>query len=638
MSLAQSVEAASIGRLSAQTLKPATRYQLERTKLPVAPLTRYGLPLGDSFALVAEFSRAQPVTQCARWLLGAALAAWAGTVCAAPPSTPQPTHPIPKLQPLPPPPALLAQPKFGPCYAIVIQNRGVAVDLAAKATSPTSVTLTWSGFPGTYEVSSSGPGAPFRGSATLGPATLARKPPSTMERFKQPAAPPLFPASLTHAQAAPGSQYSYTIIGTLADGRKACGQAVATTPVPGTPGQMQVLTGPGGGVVSAVPQVSGQRQLPSRPIPAPAPQARLCVELPSRAGQLPPKANRGYLKIAGDGSVVGVNRGPLASIPEKTWEPGQTLRVRFIDGSAALRARVRLYAEEWRPHANVRFDWVGDGVPAEIRVSFAQTDASWSQVGRDALLVPANEATMNFGWFKDETTDQEVRRTALHEFGHALGLIHEHQSPAAGIQWDRPKVYEWYSTNLGWDQATVDANVLTKLSANTTNYTVFDPTSIMQYHVPASLTLDGKGIGWNTELSRMDQAAIRAWYPFPTASVGQLRTGDDCDAINFVVKEGVVPQGQLLVRLGTSGPVNWWKSIKIPFGNGGLHEIDVGGLRAESRWTFWRNVLDESRPIRFSKAKFLGVHTELGFTWDVLRALPDGGELHLVWVRDSCSQ
>ena len=78
--------------------------------------------------------------------------------------------------------------------------------------------------------------------------------------------------------------------------------------------------------------------------------------------------------------------------------------------------------------------------PAEIRITFDPGN-SWSTVGRDALLVPAGSPTINFGWFADvvtdklvsRVTDQEIRRTVLHEFGHALGFIHEHQSPAAGI-------------------------------------------------------------------------------------------------------------------------------------------------------------------------------------------------------------
>jgi hypothetical protein len=134
---------------------------------------------------------------------------------------------------LPPPPPLAAQPQFGPCYPIVIQNRGVAIDLKAAATSPTSIALTWSGFAGAYEVTSSGPGAAFRGSMTLGPATLARDPSSTsLSRGagNLAPAPQVFPGNMTHATASSASQYSYTIIGTLADGRKACGQATATTP------------------------------------------------------------------------------------------------------------------------------------------------------------------------------------------------------------------------------------------------------------------------------------------------------------------------------------------------------------------------------------------------------------------------
>jgi hypothetical protein len=130
----------------------------------------------------------------------------------------------------PPPP--VPEPQFGPCYPIVVQNRGVSIDLTAVATNAYTVTLMWSGFAGVYEVSSSGPGTPFRGSVTLAPpARLApRGSVPIAPRFRQPAPPQLFPGTVTHGQASPGTQYAYTIIGTLTDGRKACGQATATTP------------------------------------------------------------------------------------------------------------------------------------------------------------------------------------------------------------------------------------------------------------------------------------------------------------------------------------------------------------------------------------------------------------------------
>ena len=60
---------------------------------------------------------------------------------------------------------------------------------------------------------------------------------------------------------------------------------------------------------------------------------------------------------------------------------------------------------------------------------------SWSYLGTDAARVPKECFTMNLG-FVD-------RPTVLHEFGHSLGLIHEHQSPfPGGFEWNRENVSE----------------------------------------------------------------------------------------------------------------------------------------------------------------------------------------------------
>src|SRR5690606_37607016 len=137
-----------------------------------------------------------------------------------------------------------------------------------------------------------------------------------------------------------------------------------------------------------------------------------------------------------------------------------------------VRSKVRKYAEEWTSYANIRFAFVDDSQPAEIRVSFDK-GGSWSHVGRTALLVPFNFSTINFGWLDDNLAEVEFRSVVLHEFGHALGLIHERQSPASGIQWDKEKAYRWYKEKQGWDKDTVDLNVFGKYNETSTNYSQF---------------------------------------------------------------------------------------------------------------------------------------------------------------------
>lgn len=120
---------------------------------------------------------------------------------------------------------------------------------------------------------------------------------------------------------------------------------------------------------------------------------------------------------------------------------------------------------------------------------------------------------MNFGWFNDDTPDNEFSRTIIHEFGHALGCVHEHSSPAATIPWNRDAVYAYYLATQGWNKAQVDAQLFSEWSAATTEFSAFDAASIMEYPVPASLTTNGFTIGWNRVLSEGDKAFIREMYP-----------------------------------------------------------------------------------------------------------------------------
>ena len=195
----------------------------------------------------------------------------------------------------------------------------------------------------------------------------------------------------------------------------------------------------------------------------------------------------------------------------KRWPVGSTLRARFLGGNSQQHDTVRQFAPEWTRFANLRLEFT-TSPQAEIRIAFAD-DGAWSYIGTDCLGIGANQPTMNYGWL-----DQGV---VLHEFGHALGLIHEHQNPVGGIQWNKPVVYR----DLGgppnnWPPEVVDNNMFKTYSANQINGTSLDPKSIMLYSFPASWTVNGFSTVENAVLSPVDKEFIASRGGYPGRSVG----------------------------------------------------------------------------------------------------------------------
>lgn len=207
--------------------------------------------------------------------------------------------------------------------------------------------------------------------------------------------------------------------------------------------------------------------------------------------------------------------GKLAMPFNKQWDLRDfpVLHVRFLDGDSVIQQRVADMAQEWSKHCAAVFAF--DDLPdAPIRITFKRK-GSWSFVGTDALGIAPGEPTMNFGWLKRTTPDDEVRRVVLHEFGHSLGLIHEHQSPAADIPWDKEKVYAYYGgPPNNWTRAQTDVNLFKLYRRFYTAHTKFDKESIMLYPIPREFITDPSyEVGWNRRLSQTDIEAIGRWYP-----------------------------------------------------------------------------------------------------------------------------
>jgi hypothetical protein len=193
----------------------------------------------------------------------------------------------------------------------------------------------------------------------------------------------------------------------------------------------------------------------------------------------------------------------------KLWDNGSTLRIRFLGGTPAQQQIVRDHAPKWTDHANLKFVFSND-LDAELRIAFDANDGAWSYVGTDNRNIPQNEPTMNLGW-----QDEGV---VLHEFGHAIGLAHEHQNPAGGIEWNEDVVIrELSGPPNNWTVEQIRHNVLNKYSADQIRGTAFDRESVMLYFFPDSWVRNGQGTRENNTLSAQDKAFIASAKAYPRA-------------------------------------------------------------------------------------------------------------------------
>jgi serralysin len=198
------------------------------------------------------------------------------------------------------------------------------------------------------------------------------------------------------------------------------------------------------------------------------------------------------------------------------WHQGDRINISFLDGEPAVQENVKRVARQWtRPGlANLTLVFLNNTTATDIRISF-QSAGSWSTIGTTCHQVHDMALpTMNFGWLNLNSSDEQIERVVLHEFGHALGLVHEHQNPANPITWNRQQVIDDLSgPPHNWSLEKIEHNMFEPYAKRETNFTRLDSTSIMMYPIPARWTHDGFSAGLNSKLSELDKQFIRERYP-----------------------------------------------------------------------------------------------------------------------------
>jgi hypothetical protein len=179
------------------------------------------------------------------------------------------------------------------------------------------------------------------------------------------------------------------------------------------------------------------------------------------------------------------------------------------------------------PLVNLKFVWdtpLSDP-KTNIRIAFMKGAGAWSTLGTQAKTQAQNQPTMNLGWLDTDSSapfgsDADFPAAAgkgtvvIHEFGHVLGMIHEHSRQDTNFIWNYPTLIK----TLGgppnsWSCDEVCQQMFCPYEQDSYNGSDYDPKSIMHYYFDANFFIcPPPNFGQITSLSDTDIKWINSTY------------------------------------------------------------------------------------------------------------------------------
>lgn len=233
----------------------------------------------------------------------------------------------------------------------------------------------------------------------------------------------------------------------------------------------------------------------------------------------------------------------VKTVVQKTWEPVMKGLLTFVFHPEIYGSNVSMIRQ------------VNGGKGLDILISFrGASDEAWSELGIQSKSATSNgQASMTLGWLDDGSPSAAYPpggsgSVVIHEFGHALGLIHEHQNPCGTpINWvwnptpnsagqvtdDNSPGLRTIKAGTGWDAQTIYEQIINLEKSPSLYGGAYDPTSVMHYFFDKSWTKDGRGGNMlNLKISPTDAAFVQYVYtygvPPPVAKCECTAGGQTC--------------------------------------------------------------------------------------------------------------
>lgn len=168
-----------------------------------------------------------------------------------------------------------------------------------------------------------------------------------------------------------------------------------------------------------------------------------------------------------------------------TWTPGQTVKIGFLDGTQQQQDATKAIITKYlMPIVGLNLVFVpsAEARSADIRVTYNYSGGGLSCVGRGSKTCDLGGGSS----LKIGTESSNSTYVILHEFGHAMGLSHEHQT-TCNNPLDVTGLGQWFQRNTQvdpnmcspWDKDSVmNYNFTSKNGIRVTPMQVYSPVDI----------------------------------------------------------------------------------------------------------------------------------------------------------------